>query len=90
MNESNPSVERADATSLERRVNRLATERTLLFDRAGIGFGLSQQEQERLRSVERELDECFLERRRMRAASDARRFDPYAAVARTTRRRETS
>jgi hypothetical protein len=72
--------EAGDSASLERRVNRLATERSALFDRAGAHSGLSNAQQERLRSIERELDECFLARRRMRAVCDARRFDPYARL----------
>ena len=90
MSEPKPAFDGADATSLERRVNRLANERTLLFDRAGLRFGLSGRDQARLRSIEQELDECFLERRRVRAASNARRFDPYARVVRAPRKREGS
>lgn len=73
--------ESSDPASLERKVKRLATERGDLFDRAG-DAGLSSQQQERLRSVERELDECFLARRKMQAARDARRFDPYGRLSR--------
>jgi hypothetical protein len=65
----------SDAASLERQVNRLASERGALFDRAGSNFGLSNVEQQRLGTIERELDECFLARRRLRAERDARRFD---------------
>lgn len=64
----------ADQASLERRVNRLANERSALFERAGTNFGLSSTEQQRLTSIERELDECFLVRRRQRAARDLQRF----------------
>ncbi len=78
--------ESVDAVGLERKVNRLARERGDLFDRSSARFGLSKPEQERLNSIERELDECFMARRRMRAIRDAQRFDPYARGA--TRRRE--
>jgi hypothetical protein len=74
--EFNPSVDEApDAASLERQVNVLATERGALFDKAGASFGLSGADQQRLGAIEHELDECFLARRRLRAARDARRFD---------------
>ncbi len=64
----------ADRAGLERQVNRLVAERGALFDKAGTNFGLSNTEQERLAAVERELDECFLARRRQRADRDATRF----------------
>jgi hypothetical protein len=64
----------SDQAELERRVNRLANERTALFDKAGATFGLSGPDQARLTAVERELDECFLLRRQARADRDARRF----------------
>jgi len=60
---------------LDRRATRLAMERAALFDKAGASFGLSEADQRRLHVVERELDECFLARRRQRAANDARRFE---------------
>jgi hypothetical protein len=64
-----------DAASLRRRVNQLATERGALFEKAGASFGLSRVDQQRLGTIERELDQCFLARRRLRAERDARRFD---------------
>ena len=64
----------ADQANLERRVNRLATERGALFDKAGATFGLSGPDQARLNAVERELDECFVLRRQQRAARDVHRF----------------
>jgi len=64
-----------DASGLERNINRLAVERGALFDKAGATFGLSAVDQQRLTGIERELDECFLARRRLRAERDARRFD---------------
>jgi hypothetical protein len=60
---------------LDRRTTRLATERAALFEKAGDPVGLSVAEQQRLKVIERELDECFLARRRERALADARRFD---------------
>jgi hypothetical protein len=65
----------SDVSGLERNINRLAVERGALFDRAGTSFGLSTADQQRLGSIERELDECFVARRRLRAERDARRFD---------------
>jgi len=64
-----------EGTRLERQVNRLANERSALFDKAGTSFGLSSVDQQRLSAIERELDECFLARRRLRANRDAQRFD---------------
>jgi hypothetical protein len=73
---------------LEGRVARLATERQGLFDKASTSFGLSPADQERLRAVERELDDCFLARRQQRAERDANRFDrdvPFVRPASRTR-----
>jgi len=64
-----------DASGLERNINRLAVERGALFDKAGATLGLSAVDQQRLGTIERELDECFVARRRLRAERDARRFD---------------
>jgi hypothetical protein len=76
MNEPNAGVAVAvDAASITRQVNRLAIERGALFDKAGVSFGLSNVEQQRLSNIERQLDECFGARRRLRAERDARRFD---------------
>ena len=63
-----------ETEALERRVNRLADERTTLFTKAGTHVGLSKVEHQRLKTVERELDDCFALRRKQRAARDARRF----------------
>jgi hypothetical protein len=60
---------------LDRRTTRLAEERAALFEKAGAAFGLSAGDQQRLTAIERELDECFLARRRERALYDARRFE---------------
>jgi hypothetical protein len=67
--------EAGDATNLERRVSRLAAERTALFESAGTTMRLSQDDRARLSAIERELDECFNMRRAQRAVVDARRFD---------------
>jgi hypothetical protein len=89
MNKPDPGIdESGDAASLERKVNRLARERGELFDKSSTQFGLSKAEQERLHSIERELDECFLARRKMRAEREARRFNPYARSAGSRRWRE--
>jgi len=65
------------APGLDGRVNRLATERTALFRKAGTTSGLSDPERARLKSIERELDECFALRRQQRAARSARRFNRH-------------
>ena len=72
----------ADRGNLERSVSRLATERTALFTRSGQSFGLSAIEQNRLKVVERELDECFGALREMRAVRDATRFSREDPVVR--------
>jgi hypothetical protein len=64
----------ADQGGLERRLNRLASERSALFERAGANFGLSGSDQQRLHEIERELDECFVARRQHRAARGMQRF----------------
>jgi hypothetical protein len=79
-----------DAPNLERTINRLAVERGALFDKAGASFGLTVVEQQRLNTVERELDECFLARRRLRADRDSRRFDGGMTFRRHLRREATS
>jgi len=66
-----------DGPGLDRRINRLATERTTLFAKAGTNARMSQPDRQRLKDIERELDECFLVRRQQRAARDARRFSRY-------------
>jgi hypothetical protein len=66
---------KASEATLAQQLNRLATERGALFDKAAGRFGLSGVDQQRLHAIERELDECFLARRRQRAARDARRFE---------------
>lgn len=63
-----------DRGSVERNVARLASERTALFSRSGHSFGLSSNDQSRLRVIERELDECFASLRKLRAARDVTRF----------------
>jgi hypothetical protein len=69
-----------DELPLDRRMARLAAERGELFGKAGNNFGLSGNDQQRLRAVERELDECFDVRRRQRAANNVRRFDRESPV----------
>jgi hypothetical protein len=63
-----------DRAGLERRLEKLSTERTALFAQAGASAGLSKADHARLGVVERELDECFNAVRRLRAERDARRF----------------
>jgi hypothetical protein len=64
----------SDKASLERRLTKLTTERTSLFALAGTAAGLSKADQARLGAVEREIDECFIAVRQLRAVRDARRF----------------
>jgi hypothetical protein len=92
MYEPDPGSDRpVDAAGLRRRVNQLATERGALFDKAGASFGLSRVDQQRLSTIERELDQCFVARRRLRAERDARRFDrDVPLVPRAFRRATTS
>ena len=61
--------------NLEGRLADLAIERGELFDTANATGRLTAREQERLLTVERERDECFLARRASRAERDAQRFD---------------
>jgi hypothetical protein len=67
---------------LGRRLTRLAAERAALFEKAGRDFGLAATDQQRLTTIERELDECFVERRLSRAASTARRFERETPIPR--------
>jgi hypothetical protein len=80
-----------DRGSIERSVTRLASERSILFTRSGTSFGLSVADQNRLRVVERELDECFGALREIRAVRDATRFSREDPVVRRaiTRNGET-
>jgi hypothetical protein len=80
----------AGGDELDRRTTRLATERTALFEKAGAAVGLSVAEQQRLKLIERQLDECFLARRRERALADARRFDRDSPFIRRVRRASES
>jgi hypothetical protein len=80
----------AGGGELDRRTTRLATERAALFEKAGAVARLSVAEQQRLKLIERQLDECFLARRRERAAADARRFDRDSPFIRRVRRASES
>ena len=71
-----------DRGSVERNLSRLASERTALFQRSGQSFGLTPADQNRLKVIERELDEAFGALREMRAARDAARFSREGLVAR--------
>ena len=74
-------------SDLDGRMARLAAERGVLFEKAGVRNGLSDAEQQRLKAVERELDECFLARRQQRALQDARRFDRDLPILRAASRK---
>jgi hypothetical protein len=76
-----------ERASLERNVNRLAAERTALFSRSSNRMGLSPADQNRLRLIERELDESFTSLRRVRAALDVTRFAREDSVVRRAVRR---
>lgn len=67
----------ADTSGLDRKLNRLATERSVIFARGGKDRGLSAPERARIKAIEVELDECFALRRQRWAARDARRFSRY-------------
>ena len=71
-----------DVGNLERNLTRLASERTALFTRSGTSFGLNAADQNRLRVVEREIDETFGALREMRAVRDASRFSREDPVVR--------
>jgi hypothetical protein len=71
-----------DRGTIERNLARLATERTTLFTRSGQSFGLTPADQNRLKVVERELDEAFNSLREMRAVRDASRFSREDPVVR--------
>ena len=71
-----------DRGSLERSLARLASERAALFTRSASTFGLSPADQNRLRVVERELDDTFGALRELRAARDATRFSREDPVVR--------
>jgi hypothetical protein len=60
---------------LDQRMARPADERGAVFEKLGTNTGLARSGSERLESIARELDECFLVRRHMRADEDARRFE---------------
>jgi hypothetical protein len=84
------SAPNGNESDLDRRMARLAAERGGLFEKAGERSGLSASEQQRLKVVERELDECFLARRQQRALHDARRFDRDLPILRTAPRKPDS
>jgi hypothetical protein len=80
-----------EVVSLERRIEKLSEERIDLFARASANVNLSVVERTRLKTIERELDECYLVVRRHRAARDAERFvaeEPNARSRQAVARRE--
>ena len=80
-----------EVMSLERRIEKLSEERIDLFARASANVNLSVVERTRLKTIERELDECYLVVRRHRAARDAERFvaeEPNARSRQAVARRE--
>jgi Protein of unknown function (DUF2630) len=72
-----------DVANTERHIERLSAERIALFARAGAGAHVSETDRSRLKAIERELDERFLELRRLRAVRDAGRFDGESPVSRS-------
>ena len=89
MNSEDRGSERA---ALERRVARLAADRTTLFRAANTLGGLSPEQQQRLTIAERELDECYTALRRDRAQRESRRFErdlPFGRRSTEPRRRPT-
>lgn len=63
-----------EAMNLERRIEKLSEERIDLFARASANVNLTVVERTRLKTIERELDECYLVIRQYRAVRDAERF----------------
>ena len=63
-----------EAVNLERRIAKLSEERIDLFARASANVNLTVVERTRLKTIERELDECYLVIRQYRAVRDAERF----------------
>ncbi len=63
-----------EAVNLERRIEKLSEERIDLFARASANVNLTVVERTRLKTIERELDECYLVIRQYRAVRDAERF----------------
>ena len=58
---------------LKRRIERLSAERIELFAHSGDSTS-NKLARERLKTIERELDECYLAVRETRAVRDAERF----------------
>jgi Protein of unknown function (DUF2630) len=67
-------VNSREAVNLERRIEKLSEERIDLFARASANVNLTVVERTRLKTIERELDECYLVIRQYRAVRDAERF----------------
>jgi hypothetical protein len=67
-------VNSREALNLERRIEKLSEERIDLFARASANVNLTVVERTRLKTIERELDECYLVIRQYRAVRDAERF----------------
>ena len=57
----------ARSVNLERRIEKLSEERIDLFARASANVNLTVVERTRLKTIERELDECYLVIRQYRA-----------------------
>jgi hypothetical protein len=64
-----------ERAALQRDVARLTSERIQLYTHSEGILGLAAPDQERLRAIERQLDECFAALRRARAAGSVRRRD---------------
>jgi hypothetical protein len=78
----NAKGSRVEVSALERQLARLAADRTALFRVASMNGSLTPDEQHRLTSTERQLDECFTALRIQRAQLDARRFENERALPR--------
>ena len=80
-----------EVVNLERRIEKLSEERIDLFARASANVNLTVVERTRLKTIERELDECYLVIRQYRAVRDAERFvaeEPNARSRQTVAPRE--
>lgn len=63
--------------SLKQRIERLTTERSVLFTRVQQDSPRAADDRSRLKVIEREMDECFAALRRLQAARDVDRFSQY-------------
>jgi len=68
-------MEQSGAVAISADIERISKERTTIFAKERTDAGLSDQDRQRLKAIERELDEAYDALRRERAVHTARRFD---------------